>query len=196
MIAGDILAAITPVVDAFEQLGVSYHIGGSVASSVYGVARSTLDADLVADLQFAQIAPFVARLGTAYYLDERAIIDAVQRRASFNLIHLDTMIKVDVFILKSQAFDQAAFQRTRQAALDKTDPRVFPLAAPEDVVLHKLGWYRAAGGVSDRQWNDILGVLKVQATRLDRTYLQQWAARLGLTDLLDRAWQEAGVTES
>src|SRR5690349_25079376 len=92
MIAEDILAAITPVVDAFEQLGISYHIDGSVASSVYGVARSTLDADLVADLQYAQIAPFIARLGTTYYLDERAIRDAVQRRASFNLIHLDTMI--------------------------------------------------------------------------------------------------------
>jgi hypothetical protein len=163
---------------------------------VYGIARSTLDADLVADLQYGQITPFVARLGDAYYLDERAIIDAVQRRASFNLIHLDTMIKVDVFILKTHAFDQAAFQRTRQAALDKTDPRVFPLDSPEDVVLHKLGWYRDGGAVSDRQWNDILGVLKVQASRLDRTYLQQWAARLDLTDLPDRAWQEAGTADS
>lgn len=189
----DILAAITPVVETLEQLGVDYHIGGSVASSAYGFARSTLDADLVADLQLQHVDVLADLLRTEYYLNEEAIREAIERRSSFNLIHLETMLKVDIFIPKGQSFDMMSAQRTQSVSLDKTTPRTYRLASPEDVVLHKLTWYKAGGGVSERQWGDVLGVLKVQARALDLSYLKLWATKLEVADLLSRAFEDAGL---
>ena len=68
-------------------------------------------------------------------------------------------------------------------------------ASPEDTVLAKLEWYRKGGEVSDRQWRDLLGVLKVQGETLDRAYLDHWAGELDVSDLLHRALEEAGLTD-
>ncbi|MFL5732228.1 MAG: hypothetical protein ACJ78Q_03425 [Chloroflexia bacterium] len=190
----DIVDVITPVVDALEQLGVAYHIGGSVASSVYGTARSTLDADLVADLKPQQVRPFVEKLEPAYYIDSKMIADAIKRQSSFNVIHMTTTMKVDIFIPKSGPFDRIAFGRARQDTLSESqEARLFYFASPEDVVLRKLEWYKAGGSVSERQWLDVLGVLKVQAQTLDYTHLRRWAEQLGVTDLLDQALKDAGI---
>jgi len=184
----DILSALGPVIDAFAQLGIAYHIGGSVASSAHGLPRTTVDIDLVAELREEHVASLVERLQEAYYIDEQMIRQALARRASFNLIHLTTMLKVDVFIPKARAFDREAARRATPHALDEAEnARVFYLASPEDVILAKLEWYRAGGEVSERQWSDVLGVMKVQAQALDFDYLEHWAAQLGLSDLLARA---------
>src|SRR5579859_4406556 len=114
MNAAEILAAITPVVEAFEELGVAYHIGGSVASSAYGIVRATIDADIIADLRLEHVRPLVKQLEAKYYIDADAVRDAIRRRSSFNTIHLDTMLKVDVFIPKSRPFDQEELRRIRQ----------------------------------------------------------------------------------
>ena len=195
----DMLLALTPVVEELERLGVPYYIGGSLASSAYGVARATLDADLVADLQSTQVGAFVTALQASYYLDEVAINDAIQRRLSFNLIHLATMIKVDVFINKARPSDAEAFRRVRQEPLDDEDAtagadatRRYALASPEDVILAKLEWYRLGGETSERQWGDILGVIKVQGPALDAAYVRQWAGALNLADLLQRALDAGG----
>ncbi len=189
-----LLAAITPVIDAFEQLGVAYFIGGSVASSIYGLPRSTLDVDLIAALRPEHVQPLAARLQDSYYLDEEAIHRAIQRRASCNLIHLATMLKVDVFIAPARPFDQEALRRIRKSQASETEPeRVLSLASAEDMTLAKLEWYRMGGEVSERQWNDVLGILKVQGAALDRAYLRRWAVDLGLSDLLERALAEADL---
>jgi hypothetical protein len=193
MNAAEILAAITPVVEAFEELGVAYHIGGSVASSAYGILRATFDADLVADLRLEHVRPLVKQLEAEYYIDADAVRDAIRRRGSFNAIHLDTMLKVDVFIPKTRAFDQEELRRTRQEILIE-GTRPFYMASPEGTILNKLEWYRMGGEVSDRQWNDILGVLKVKGTALDMAYMQRWAKALQVTDLLERALVEAGMS--
>ena len=194
MNTSEILAAITPIVEALEELGVSYHIGGSVASSVYGIFRATIDADLVANLHLEQVRPLVKRLQADYYIDEDMIRDAIKRRSSFNVIHLDTMLKVDVFIPKTRLFDQEELRRVQQEVLSE-GTRPFNIASPEGTILNKLEWYRMGGEVSDRQWNDILGVLKVQGTKLDMSYLQKWAANLSVTDLLERALVDAGLED-
>ncbi len=189
-----VFAAITPIVEAFEQLGINYHIGGSVASSIYGIIRATIDADLVAELRLEQARPLVSLLETDYYIDEDAVKDAIRRRSSFNTIHLDTMLKVDVFIPKTRLFDQEELHRTQlQTLIEGTRP--FYVASPEGTILNKLEWYRIGNEVSDRQWNDILGVLKVQGTSLDMDYLQRWAAVLQVGDLLERALMDAGLRE-
>ena len=190
-----IFDAITPVVEALENLGVNYHIGGSVASSIYGIIRATIDADLVANLELKHVRPLVKLLEADYYIDEDSVRDAVKRRGSFNAIYLDTMLKVDVFIPKSRLFDQEELRRIQLQPLIEGF-RPFYVASPEGTILNKLEWYRMGGEVSDRQWNDILGVLKVQGANLDMAYLQRWAVALKVSDLLERALVDAGLAES
>ncbi len=190
----DILAAITPIVEALEELGTPYHIGGSVASSLYGLPRLTIDVDLVADLRIGHVRPLVKQLQTTYYIDEDMVRDAISRHSSFNIIHQDTILKVDVFIPKPRLFDHEELHRVQSKVLEGSD-RIFFVASPEGTILNKLEWYRMGGEVSDRQWNDILGVLKVQGTNLDMAYLQRWAANLNVTDLLERALVDAGLKE-
>jgi len=186
------LEALLPVIEALRRLGVPYYLGGSLASSLYGVARTTLDADLVADLGLAHVAPLVSALQGAYYVDAGMIAEAITRKSCFNVIHLATMFKVDVFVLKDRPYDRTALGRTRQDSLTPEEPGAeVLLAAPEDIILNKLEWFRSGDEVSGRQWHDAVGVLKVQKDHLDRGYLARWAAELGLTDLLQRAWREA-----
>lgn len=191
MISSDAAAAIAPVVAAFERLGVPYYVGGSAASSSFGVARSTLDIDLIADLALRHVAEFVASLETAYYADARMISDAITRKSCFNLIHLATSFKVDIFAVKRRPYDRVVLQRIGKRPIDEAAPDVqYFVAAAEDVVLAKLEWYRLGDEVSETQWRDVLGVLSLQRNRLDRAYLSHWAAELRVADLLERAWQE------
>jgi hypothetical protein len=190
--SSDIIAAIGPVVAAFETLGVLYRIGGSVASSALGVPRSTLDVDVVCDLQLRHVPPLVAALQEAYYVDGDMMRDAIRNESSFNLVHLSTMLKVDVFVRKSTPWDLEAFSRKIRRPLDvAADGPEFDLTTAEDIVLHKLAWFRLGEGVSERQWRDAVGVIAVQGQALDRAYLMRWAASLGLGELLDRAFAEA-----
>jgi len=110
------------------------------------------------------------------------------------LHHYKTTVKVDVFLPKTRPYDQEALHRVKQDTLDEEgNERLFYLAAPEDVILNKLEWYKMGGEVSDRQWNDVLGVLKVQGMALDMMYLKKWAGVLGVGDLLERALVDAGM---
>ena len=192
MTAADALVALRGVVVALERLGVRHYVGGSLASSAFGVARATLDADLVADLRREHVAPLAAALQAEYYVSSPMIAEAIVRKSCFKVIHLATSYKVDVFVVKDRSYDRVAFERMRRDALDPADPSAeFFLASPEDTVLNKLEWFRLGGEVSERQWRDVLGVLRVQGDRLDRGYLVCWAAELGVRHLLEKASQEA-----
>ena len=193
---GDVTAAVTPVVETLEALDVSYRIGGSVATSAYGTPRATLDVDMVCDLGLSAVQLFVTALEDRYYVDADMVRDAIRRRASFNVIHLETMLKVDIFVLKRRSFDQQAFRRGLEDTLAEVEgARRFMLSTPEDMILHKLEWFRLGGEISERQWHDVLGVLKVQSSSLDRFYLDHWAGQLGLEDLLHRAMVDAGLID-
>jgi hypothetical protein len=191
----ELLVAVARVVRAFEALGVDYLVGGSVASSVFGEPRQTIDADLVARLLGRHAEPLVAQLGSEFYADLPAISNAIQTQGCCNLIHLETMAKVDVFVRWRDPFGQSQFARRQKKSVGESAPAELFFASAEDTVLAKLEWYCKGGRVSDRQWRDLLGVVKVQARALDWPYLAHWAGELGVTDLLRRAQDEAGLAE-
>lgn len=189
--AAEPIAVTMMVIDVLDTLGAPYAIGGSLASALHGVMRATMDADLVADLRPEHAEPLAQALGNAFYADVEMIRDAIRRHGSFNLIHLETMFKVDVFVAKPRAFDRSQLAR-RQLHLLSEDPEHHAyVTSAEDIVLSKLEWYRMGSEVSDRQWSDVLGVLKVQGSRLDRDYIHRMAVELGVADLLERAFEEA-----
>lgn len=185
------IAVTTLVTDVLENLGVTYAIGGSLASAVHGVMRATMDADLVADLKMEHIEPLTQALGDAFYADVEMMREAVHRHSSFNVIHLDTMFKVDVFVAKSREFDRSQLARRQSCVLSEDPPRRAYITSAEDIVLAKMEWYHVGGRTSDRQWRDILGVIKVQQNRLEHDYLRRMATTLGVSDLLEQALDEA-----
>jgi len=181
----DILLAIKPVIKAFDRLSIPYYIGGSVASSVYGMARATMDVDIIADMALAQVPSLVGLLRDEYYIDEQTINRAVSDTSSFNLIHLETMLKI--------SYHKSAIARRLKDRLVEDDQNsAFFLCSPEDVILSKLRRYEAGGRPSERQWLDVLGVIKVQSDSLNREYLVKWSNTLGVFDLLGQAFCESG----
>lgn len=187
-----VLVALGPVVDLFDRLAIPNHIGGSVATSVFGHARSTLDVDMVAAVEVRHVGPIASALRGTYYADAELMLDAIQHRACFNLIYLPQYFKVDVFAVKDSPYARVAFARHTLAKLAGTSSdREFRFATPEDVVLHKLDWYRQGGETSERQWSDILSVLRIQVGRLDLDYMRKWAPSLDVADLLERVVRDA-----
>lgn len=180
------------VTRAFDALRIPYFLCGSMASSVHGIYRATADADFVAAVRAHQIDPFAASLQHAFYADAAAIREAVAHGRSFNLIHLQTMLKADVFVLRPDPFQLTQMRRRVRTSIDENGSQTLFVASAEDTILAKLDWFRQTGGTSDRQWNDILGVLKVQGDALDRAHLAEWARELQLTHLLLRAYNDAG----
>lgn len=187
----EINRAVKLFVKTLEQLNVPYYIGGSIASSVYGISRATMDVDMVSELKSDHVKFLVQALQKDYFIDENMILDAIKNKSSFNLIHLSTMIKIDVFISSGRMFDKASFSRRKQDKLSEESDsvRVF-LCSAEDTILNKLEWYKLGGSVSERQWKDILGVIKVQGDLLDKSYLLKWAKELSVEDLLEKALME------
>ncbi len=178
------------VTQTLEALGIPYAVGGSLASSLHGVMRSTLDVDIVADMRLEHIQPLVAALSKEFYADDEMMRDAIEHQSSFNLIHYETAFKVDIFIRKARAFDHMQLERRRMSVIATDPEQSVYVTSPEDVILSKLEWYRMGGEVSDRQWRDIIGVLKTREGELDLDYLRKWANELQVTDLLERALHE------
>ncbi len=179
--------AVAPVLEAFRSLGIRYCLTGSTASIHYGVPRSTMDVDLVAEIPPGKVRPLCEVLGGSFCVSEDAVREAVRRRASFNVIHTDTAFKIDVIVLRDEPYEREAFARRRREEVVPLGPSFVP--APEDALLSKILWYEKGGRVSDRQWTDVLGIVKAQGSRLDLEYLQRWARELGVEALLASALQ-------
>ncbi len=184
---------VLEVARVLERLGVPYAVGGSLASSLHGIPRSSQDGDLVADLRAEHVQPFVAAIAQIFYVSPERVLQAVQRRSSFNIVHLKTAIKVDIFVLSSEPLSLQEMARRQILPVPGEPGTTLHVASAEDTVLQKLLWYRKGNMVSERQWNDILGVLKVQRADLDFSYLKEWAAQAGVDDLLKKALEEAGL---
>ena len=158
-----ITARVTAVL---EKLGVRYFIAGSLASTFHGMIRTTQDSDLVAKFSSDHIKQFVIALDEDFYIDQEMIVNAITNHSSFSIIHRESFFKVDVFIPQLGPFEEEQFNR-RQKQVLSLEPKVEAfVASAEDTLLAKLNWYRMGGEVSERQWRDVMGVVKVQGGAL------------------------------
>ena len=180
------IAATLRVVRLLESLEVRYVIGGSFASSIHGVIRASVDVDILAELAPEHVAPFCRALKGDFYVNESRVRDAVARGESFNIIELRSMFKVDVFVAAGP-FAISELERGTTELLWKDPPVSARIATAEDTILAKLDWFRRGGEVSERQWTDVLGVIRVRGEELDLAYLGRFASVLGVSDLLVRA---------
>jgi hypothetical protein len=175
-----------------DRLEIPYMIGGSGASSVHGLTRTTADLDLVVKMDAESVQPLVTELRQDFYIDEQQVRVALGSSRSFNVIHYQTSFKFDIFPLTEDRYQQVQFGRRRHevASIFTGEPLELSVASPEDVILSKLRWFRQGGEVSEQQWNDVLGVIAVQGDKLDLPYLREWAPSLGVTKLLEQALTE------
>jgi hypothetical protein len=178
------------VTRVLEKLNIPYLIGGSLASTLYGMIRTTQDSDIVAEMRVEHLQPFVSALQDEFYIDDEMIAESIKLYSSFNIIHRETMFKVDVFIPSPRPFLQSQLDRAQMQTFLFESEVSAKFSSPEDIILAKLEWYRMGGEVSERQWRDILGVLKTRAGELDLGYLKKWANELKVFDLLERVLKE------
>jgi hypothetical protein len=180
------------LLEVFDRLEIPYMIGGSGASSVHGLARTTADIDIVARVGSEDALPLVTELQQDFYIDEAQVRAAIENGRSFNVIHLRSSFKFDIFPLTADRYQQIQFGRRRYetSTVFTGEPLELAVSSPDDVILSKLRWYRQGGEVSEQQWNDVLGVIAAQRDRLDLPYLAEWAQYLGVADLLEQALAE------
>ncbi len=184
--------AVARVLEVLDRMKIPYLAGGSVASSVHGISRPTLDLDIVADFRLDQADEFAALLQPDFYADATMIREGLERGRSFNVIHYQTSFKVDIFPLRDDEYSRLSFGRRHfeQCLSFGPQPLECAVATAEDTILRKLEWYRAGGETSERQWNDLRGVIKVSGPRLDLNYLRHWGTYLKVSDLLERLLAE------
>jgi hypothetical protein len=188
----ELAAAVQALAAAFDVLGVTWAIGGSIASVFHGEPRATNDVDVVATLDESQARRLPGLLGGDFYADEDVAVEAARRRRSFNVIDTRTFIKIDIFVPGPGALGTGQLDRRVTADVFPGAPPL-PILGAEDAVLQKLRWYRLTGATSDRQWRDIVSVLRL-APDLDDAYLDRVATEGRLDHLLARARAEASET--
>lgn len=190
----DPMAIAYKIIDKLNLLNIPYYIGGSVASSLQGEARFTENIDLVIYLELSQVEVFIETFSSDFYVSDVAVKDAILGISSyFNLINFESLEKADIFISRSDDFSRSQMNRRQLYVPEDNPEQAFYLCTPEDTVLQKLVWMRIAQNESQKQWRDILGVLKIQRERLDLDYLWQWSEYLNLSASLNQALQQSGI---
>ena len=178
------------VVAVLDELQVVYALGGSLASSLVGEPRTTLDVDIVVVVDEGSVEPLLERLAIDLYVPVETARSAVRSGSSFNVIDTAHGIKADLFVAGSGVLDQSQIERRVRVQLPAAEDAIW-VTSPEDQVLRKLDWYRLGGRVSDRQWRDVVGIIRARAGSLDREFLRETAELVDLLEDLDAAFAEA-----
>jgi len=182
----DVLDIALCVARAIERCGGEYFVGGSLASSLQGEPRATNDIDFILTLPIGKIEALKEELGSDFEVDVDMLRTALLTASTANAFYLPLVLKIDFFGRGYEPFDESEFSR-RRAVQIRPSGETLMVKASEDTVLRKLLWYRAGGEVSDRQWRDIQSVLRISGDQMDESYLNSWAERLTVDDLLRKA---------
>jgi hypothetical protein len=175
-----------------DALGIAYMIAGSQASIYYGEPRFTQDIDVVADVNASHVQGLLASFPAAeYYISEEAVREAIQTGGQFNIINPAAGLKIDVMVKKDSPYDRVQFGR-RQLKTLAPELHAY-LARPEDIILYKMLYFSEGG--SDRHLRDILGMLRIPGASIDRGYVTEWAARLGLDTIWESVQEQAPARE-
>jgi len=189
----DNLGVVREVSAAFTRLAIPYALGGSWASSFHGEPRSTFDAAISVEPFPGLESALVSSFGPDYYISLDAVTEAVRELRLFNIINAIAGFKVDVFVRKETPFARSVMSRRAQVSTEGDSGIDLVMISAEDTILLKLEWYRLGGEISERQWLDVLGVMRVQGDRLDQLYLDRWAGELGVLDLLNDARRDSEI---
>jgi hypothetical protein len=192
MTGADPLSLAGLVAGILEELGIRYVVGGSVASSILGEPRSTLDIDIMIEVDQESVQLLVKRLQDDFYADDEAAAEAVHYGFAFNAVHYATSTRIDFFPAENATFAREQLDRRRAIVVDPPGVTIFVYAA-EDLIVRKLMWFRLGNEVSSRQWRDVLGLLK-GAKGLDHDLLRRAADEVNVTDLLQRALADSGFS--
>jgi hypothetical protein len=174
-----------------DELGVPYALGGSMASSLLGEPRSTVDVDLAVQLDATTGEVLLERVSAGFYVPVDSAREAIRAHSSFNLVDTQNALKVDLFVVGDGLLDRMQIQR-RVRIVVPGSPEGIWVTSPEDQVLRKLDWFRQSDSMSDRQWRDVVGILRVHGAELDDEYLSESALALDLSAELDEARRQAG----
>ncbi len=189
------LEIVEKVTFILDSLNIPYFIGGSLASSLHGIPRATQDIDLIADINNTIIPKLIDAFKEEFYIDENMVREAIEHKSSFNMIHLQTIYKVDIFVPDNKDFQDEMSRRVRYFIPDKIKKEIF-IASAEDIIIQKLRWFRLGGEVSEKQWNDVLGVVRVQFDKLDLNYLKTQSEKYDLTILLEKVLDDSKLSKS
>lgn len=184
----DPIRVINKVAKIFQKYGINYLVGGSLASSLHGIPRATQDVDIVAEFKGKDITKIAELLSVDFFVDIEMIIKAVSRKSSFNIIEKENIFKVDIFVMGNDEISRWEMNRRVPYKINDDNESVYVCSA-EDIIAHKLYWYNLGDGMSERQWNDALNVLKIQKNKLNLEYLKQVCSARGVTNILERALQ-------
>lgn len=173
----DVLKIVCQRLEAAE---IPYMLTGSLAANFYATPRMTRDIDIVVEIQNSEIPKVFQAFRDDFYIAQSSIADAVVYQSMFNIIHNDSVIKIDFVVRKSSPYRHAEFQRRRRMDLDGTQ---IWIVAPEDLIISKLFW--AKDSMSDFQLRDVKNLL-TDAENLDKSYISEWVQALGLGHVYDK----------
>jgi hypothetical protein len=186
------LELVSQVATMLDELEIPYALGGSMASSLIGEPRSTVDVDIAIELDAEAGAALLERASAEFYVPMDPARRAIEAHSSFNLIDTNSGLKVDLFVLGEGLLDRMQIERRMNVTIPGHADRIW-VTSPEDQVLRKLDWYRSTGHESQRQWRDVIGILRIHGDAIDHGYLSEIAPQLGLGTLLDEATTAAAI---
>ncbi len=190
MNTSDPFSLLAKIVAIFDSTNIEYVLGGSLASSMVGEPRATMDIDMAAQINSEQLQAFYLAVKDDFYIPLAFAEEAVRSKSSFNIVSNQTSYKVDIFVLGKNRLDSNQLKRRIKATLPGEATSIW-VTSPEDQIVRKLSWFKLGGRVSDRQWRDVLSIISSQNDQLDYTYLNETAQSEGLSELLALALEEA-----
>jgi len=163
--------------ERLEKLGIKYMLTGSMAMIVYAMMRMTNDIDIVMELSYPDADRIIKEFGDDFYIPQGRVRDAISRKFMFNLLHQETLVKIDCVLRKEDEFQRIAFSNRRRITF--TDFDIWTISR-DDLILSKLNWAKISR--SEMQMRDVAGIIR---NGYDKEYVEKWAEKLGVIDLLE-----------